>query len=388
MRLLYLVDWLPPDFGAIGQYAAIEARQLAECGDQVVLVGLTSGASDVSKQTIGRGSLTTVLLHSPPIPKGQLKARAVWTLRTNLRLAAQALRHIGDIDQILFTGSPPFLEYALVPLRKLLGASLTFRIADFHPECTIEELGDRTPGWLTAMLAVTVRLRRAIERFEVLGEDSKRLLIQQGISPERIEIVRSESPVVFSENTPRYAIPTELRGKKLLLYSGTVGFAHDCDTFIQGYEAYHRGTAPDDAAQNDGDKFMLWLNANGVRADGFEQELRRRGLPVYRTKGVDLDALPSLLVSVDAHLITLKNEFVGLCVPSKMYACIDSGKPVLYVGSTDGDVHLMCSTRAAGRYFRADIGDAAAVTRALQKLHDAPSERPRQRAPSSEAGAA
>ena len=42
-RLVYICDWLPPDFGAVGQYAMLFARQWAKDGWAVTLVGLTSG---------------------------------------------------------------------------------------------------------------------------------------------------------------------------------------------------------------------------------------------------------------------------------------------------------------------------------------------------------
>jgi hypothetical protein len=37
-QLFYIVDWLPPDFGAVGQYGAIFARDLAVAGRDVVLL--------------------------------------------------------------------------------------------------------------------------------------------------------------------------------------------------------------------------------------------------------------------------------------------------------------------------------------------------------------
>ena len=42
-RLVCICDWLPPDFGAVGQYALLSARELAKGGWEVTLFGLTSG---------------------------------------------------------------------------------------------------------------------------------------------------------------------------------------------------------------------------------------------------------------------------------------------------------------------------------------------------------
>ena len=61
-RLVYLCDWLPPDFGAVGQYAVLEARDWASRGFAVTLVGLTSGAAAQGAiEPVGEGSLEIVL---------------------------------------------------------------------------------------------------------------------------------------------------------------------------------------------------------------------------------------------------------------------------------------------------------------------------------------
>jgi hypothetical protein len=43
-RVVIIADWLPPDFGAVGQYMQLRAQSLAEQGHDVTLIGLASGA--------------------------------------------------------------------------------------------------------------------------------------------------------------------------------------------------------------------------------------------------------------------------------------------------------------------------------------------------------
>ena len=78
--------------------------------------------------------------------------------------------------------------------------------------------------------------------------------------------------------------------------------AHDEATFIEACTRYARQSPR-------GLKF--WLNATGAKADRVEQELRSRGVPIYRSKLVPLDELPRLLITADVHLITLRDRFVG-----------------------------------------------------------------------------
>ena len=50
-RIVIIADWLPPDFGAVGQYMLLRARALAARGHEVTLVGLSS-AADSTRLTV------------------------------------------------------------------------------------------------------------------------------------------------------------------------------------------------------------------------------------------------------------------------------------------------------------------------------------------------
>jgi hypothetical protein len=358
-RLVYLCDWLPPDFGAVGQYSLLFARERAAQGDDVVLAGLSSTADSVAEERHGEGRLRIVRRRAATYDRADFRARALWTARTDLGLVWAVRRELRAADEILFTGSPPFLIQLLVPLNLLLRKRLTYRITDFHPECLMAEM-DRVPVPLRLFHRWTLALRRRVDRFEVLGEDQRRRLLAIGIDPGRIVLKRDPSPVAIPPGTPPLDRPAELDGYAILLYSGNFGVAHDHETFVEGYRRHHR--------EGSG-RVALWLNATGSKADRVEEILRREGLPVHRGRPVPLAELPRLLVTPDAHLITLRDGFVGYVLPSKVYGCVQSGRGVLYVGSPDSDVHLLCARGAPpGRYWRADAGDPAGVFRALEEI--------------------
>ena len=376
-RLVSICDWLPPDFGAVGQYAEIEARRLAAEGADVALVGLSSSADEAKDEKIGQGTLRTVRVLARPYERAHFRQRALWTAATNGRLLRRAWKYAKAADEVLFTGSPPFFLHWIVPANLLLRKKLTYRITDFHPECLIAELGQR-PLWLQLFLYWTLFLRRRVHKFEVLGEDQKRRLLEIGIPEDRITLRRDEAPVEITSETEPLELPEPLRGKVVLLYSGNFGVAHDDATFVEGYARHHR--------EGSG-RVVLWLNATGAKADRVEAALRERRLPLHRSRPVALAELPRLLVTPHAHLITLRDEFVGFVLPSKVYGCIASGRSVLFVGSADSDVHLLCSERLGARsgergaqgggpgreprravYRRVGVGDAAGVARALDEL--------------------
>ena len=358
-KIVIIADWLPPDFGAVGQYMQMRARALAERGHVVTLIGLSSTAASVRRESIGSGHLTEVRLAAGAVPRGSLAARLLWTIWTNLRLVFGSLGRLRAADGILFTGSPPFLIHLLVPLKLLWKGKLVYRITDFHPECLIA--AQQTPSRpLLALLALTNFWRRRVGGFEVLGRDQWRRLRDTGISESRIALVRDGSPVSFAEGEKGAPLPAELANSCVLLYSGNYGVAHEVETVARGYGLHHK--------QGSG-RVVLWLSAAGAGTEELSRRFTEEGLPFYRSAPVPLERLASRLRSPDAHLVTLKEKFVGLVMPSKIYACLETKRPLIFVGSADSDVDLL-AREADIAYWRVPCGDPASLAAALEQLAD------------------
>jgi hypothetical protein len=358
-RIVIVADWLPPDFGAVGQYMLMRARWLAERGHDVTLIGLTSGEGARIQSSIGAGRLTEVRLAAKAVPRGSLLKRLVWTVGTDVRLVMTAFSRLRRADGILFTGSPPFLIHLLAPLRPLLGGRLIYRITDFHPECLIAAQ-DQPSRLLMGLLAITNFWRRRIDGFEVLGEDQRRRLRDAGIPEQHIVLVRDGSPVSFADDTKGDPPPADLAGHCILLYSGNYGIAHEVETFAEGYRWHHTAGSG---------RVRLWLSASGAGAEELAQRFTAWKVPFHKSGTVPLERLPGLLRTPDAHLITLKDGFVGFVMPSKIYACLASRKALIFVGSSDSDVDLLA--RASGLpYWRISCGDWRGLSVALESLAD------------------
>jgi hypothetical protein len=363
-RLVYICDWLPPDFGAVGQYAMLFAREWAKDGWQVTLVGLTSGESRrEATEPIGEGTLEVIRVRRPPYEKQKLADRLIWTVASNLLLLKAAFDSMRRADAVLFTGSPPLLLHFVAPLNLFIRTQLIYRITDFHPECLIAERG-RAGILLNALLRLTQFWRRRVDVFEVLGLDQARRLADIGIPEERIRLKRDPSPVVFSPQILPLPLPDDLRGGSgVILYSGNWGIAHDEDTFVAAYSEYFRQSRHG---------LRFWLSAVGAKADRVEGRLHRRGIPVYRSPPVPLEQLPRLLLSADVHLVTLRDAFVGYVLPSKVHACIESGKRIIFVGSESSDVHFLARrARSALDYRQVNVGDVDGLVNVLHEMEGA-----------------
>ena len=359
-KLVIIADWLPPDFGAVGQYMQIRARALAEKGHDVTLIGLASAKGSVLREARGNGTLTEIRLTARPVPRNSFIARLLWTGLTNLRLMMAGFRPMRAADGILFTGSPPLLVHFLAPLKPLWRGRLVYRITDFHPECLIA--ARERPSWaLGLLLRLTNFWRRRIDGFEVLGLDQLKRLRETGVPEDRIALVRDGSPISFPVGEPVEPLPADLTGHCVLLYSGNFGVAHDVETVAAGYRLHHRRGSG---------RVRLWLSATGAGAELLAERFAEEGLPFHKSAPVPLARLAGLLRAPAAHLITLRDAFVGFVMPSKVYACVESGRPIVFVGSADSDVDLLARATEAGHYWRVDCGNVEGFATALEELAD------------------
>jgi hypothetical protein len=359
-RIVIIADWIPPEFGAVGQYMQLRAQGLAERGHEVTLFGLSRAKASVVRKQRGEGTLTEVRLHRRQAPRNSMIDRLLWTISINIRLLFRAFTALRAADGIMFTGSPPLLIHLLVPLKFLWRGKLVYRITDFYPEVLIAAK-QRPSLTLSTLMMLTNFWRRRVDRFEVLGEDQmRRLRDDAGIPAERISLVRDGAPVTFGPDDLPEPIPAELKGSCVLLYSGNYGIAHEVDTFVDGYRLHHEASSG---------RVRLWLSATGSGAEELSYRLTALKLPFYQSRPVPLERLPGLLKAPDAHLVVLKDAFVGYVMPSKIYACLDSRKPLLFVGSAESDVDLL-SRQSKLPYWRVSCGDPKGVADALEALAD------------------
>src|ERR1700757_3186744 len=162
-QLFYVVDWLPPDFGAVGQYGAIFARDLAVAGRDVRLIGLTTGESATTREVLSNQKIFEISrLHSLIYTKSKLIIRLLWTFQTNIRIVYEVIRDSRSSQaELIFTGAPPFMLFFIMVTKIIRNTRLIYRITDFYPEVLIAELGRRP--WLLAIERLTWFLRRRVD---------------------------------------------------------------------------------------------------------------------------------------------------------------------------------------------------------------------------------
>jgi glycosyltransferase involved in cell wall biosynthesis len=93
---------------------------------------------------------------------------------------------------------------------------------------------------------------------------------------------------------------------------------------------------------------------------------RRLGNVVFRPYQ-DRARLPHSLTVPDLHLVTLRPEWEGLVMPSKLYGALAAGRPIVFIGDPEGDTARIVRD-GPGLVARADaIPALAAQIRALRR---------------------
>jgi hypothetical protein len=203
-------------------------------------------------------------------------------------------------------------------------------MTDFYPETAIAA---RKGAFLKPTVPLFHWLRRQATSIEVLSECQERRLIEAGMARSQLRIERDASPVQFSEPLIPAARPFG-PNDVVLLYSGNFGIAHESDTFLEAYRLH---------VQEGPNRVRLWLNATGAKVEHVVSFCRKHDLPLHASAPVPLAELAGLLSAADAHLVVLDAPFWGYVIPSKIYACLDSKRPILYVGPAESDVHKLIS---------------------------------------------
>ncbi len=145
-------------------------------------------------------------------------------------------------------------------------------------------------------------------------------------------------------------------GSFVVGYSGNLGRAHDAATMIGAMRLLR-----------DDSSIMFRITGGGARLD----EVRRENLPNVRFEPyASIERLSESLASVDVHLVSLNPRLEGLIVPSKFYGVLAAGRPVIYIGSRDGELARLVLANEIG--YVVEPGEAVTLANAIRELASSP----------------
>ena len=144
----------------------------------------------------------------------------------------------------------------------------------------------------------------------------------------------------------------------VILYSGHAAAHHPLESLV---------AAAEELADRPDLRFVV--SGVGVELQRLRQSPRTAALPNWQFgQQVPDDQVDALLEAGDVHVVSLAENATGTCVPSKTYAAMVRGKPVLYLGSAYGQAARDVLDSGGGMVVPTD--DPAAIKDALLTLAD------------------
>jgi colanic acid biosynthesis glycosyl transferase WcaI len=293
-----------------------------------------------------------------------LPARAVDYYSFAYRARAVLDRQLRAGDVVVSLTDPPLLGSVLGPTVRRRGARLINWWQDVFPEVAERSIRALSPPLRAVRLWRDRELERAAANV-VLGERMRDHLASSGAPSGSLHVIPNWAderqlhplPQPDAEYRARYG------GSGLLVgYSGNLGRAHEVRTIVGAAELLR-----DDVGVS------LAFVGGGHQRTRVEAEARKLSLANIRTFPYAPRAdLGRSLSAFDIHLVSLDPEMEGLVVPSKTYAALAVGRPVLFVGDPDGEVARTVRQFDCGWVM--PTGDSEALAALLRRLAAEPDE--------------
>jgi len=367
-RLLLFYHFFHPDDVVSARLYADLAQELQRRGWQVTVVTSNRLWRDPQVALPAYEDWNGIEIHRVFRPSWD-QARPIERLaNSGWMVGAWLLRTIGlpSFDAIVIGSDPAFAPLLALGLRLLQPrAAIVHWCFDLYPEILTAE-GGRTVTVLGPVARGLMGL--AYRRFDELVDLGPRM--RERLADYRAG-VRQETAVPWALSETEVPAPVDAaaratlfpRAKLALFYSGTMGRAHDFELFLRLARA---------CRARSGDAVSICFAARGNRADELRGAIRPDDHNVAIAPFADEATLPARLAAADLHLVSLRPDWGGVVVPSKFFASLAIGRPVIYAGPADSEIARWIAEHDLGLHLTEDGLDAA-VDR-LHGLLDDPAE--------------
>jgi len=369
MRIAFLNQFYAPDISPTAQLTASLAEHRAEQGDQVTVFASYGGYVAHSPTAQSESEAST----NP-------RVRRIWTPRFG---KASKIKRLADYacfyllaswrlltarrqDVVVTLTTPPFIACVAL-LHKMLHRRTKVILwnMDCYPEVAERAGVFRRGGILSRLLRSINRfIFRHIDHLVVLDTAMAELLMgayqpaSRSLSCSVIPNWERLSLFPREAQPPRWEVfdQLQLENRFVILYLGNTGYGHQFEPVIEVA----------DHLQNEPVTFLFigggsrWKELGDMVADAGLKNVILHGY-------IPKDQTPSVLAGVDAALITLRDEALGVMSPSKLHSNLAMSLPVIYLGPVGSNVDDAIVNHDCGGSFRLD--QVQATVNFIRKLY-------------------
>jgi glycosyltransferase involved in cell wall biosynthesis len=187
---------------------------------------------------------------------------------------------------------------------------------------------------------------------------------QRGIPRSKLCVVEnwSDADAIAPKPTEASALRAqlELEGKFVVCYSGNLGRAHEFDTLVAAAHLLRSDTS-----------IVFLIIGGGAKMDSLRRAVATHGLDNFRFLPYQpRAALEDSLAAGDVHLVSLLPALEGLILPSKLYGILAAGRPLIFIGDSDGEIARVIAEVQCG--VTVAVQGAAELATAIKRLQSDP----------------
>lgn len=244
------------------------------------------------------------------------------------------LPFLGRYNAIIIGTNPPFV-YLLVPFIKLFKRNTKILMwgFDLYPEAIIVSKGKSFNFFGKILKSIAKFCYKKIDVIVDIGPCMRATYKQYDHS------AKEETLPPWSFVEPNEILEPHIATRKklfknanlTLLYTGTIGNAHEFSNFLSLARELRKRNA----------SVGFCFAGFGNRFDDLKKEVTEADTNITFAGFVETDKeLEERLSSADLMLISLKEEWTGISVPSKYFSSIAIGKAVLFSGSSESSLSI------------------------------------------------
>ncbi|MCL9633574.1 glycosyltransferase family 4 protein [Bacillus zanthoxyli] len=279
----------------------------------------------------------------------------------SMLLKINSLKHY---KSIIVYSNPPILPLIAAISKKIFKTKVIFVSYDIYPEIAIHSNVLSEKSVITKMMRLINKfVFKNVNKVIALSDEMKQFLLKnRPLFNKDIDIIPNwyddkGKALTFNKNEIDNEKFYFLKTKKFIVsYFGNMGVCQDIDTIV-GAMVKHK---------NNKDIHFLFAG-HGTKVESLIQTIKENGL----TNATVFDFLhgqdytDALNIS-DAFIVSLEKNITGLAVPSKTYAYMMSGKPVLAIMEEQSDISQDLIRHSAG--YAIEPGDSTQLYNAIYNL--------------------
>jgi len=364
-KILLVSQVYPPDPAAVARVMCDVGAELAARGHDVVAFTSDRGYDDPSVKYPARSESDGVQIRRLPFcsfGKGSMSLRMLGGVSFTLQSLVHALMLPG-LGTIVVSTAPPMVSLVALVVGVLRRVRVVYWPMDLNPDQALAlgvaregSLSVRVLDWLNRAI-----LRRADVVIALDHAMARRLERKQPVASALVIVPPWPEEDDVQDVPPLdnpFCVSHGLNGKKVIMYSGTLGIANPVRTLLEAAEQF----------EDRPDLVFLFIGGGAGMA-----EVRSRNRPNVRWLPYQpFDQLRYSLAAGDVHIVSLGDPMVGIVHPCKVYGAMARARPILYLGPPESYLTEMMDEADFGWQVRhGDVAGAVGVIRDILEANSA-----------------